>query len=293
VNPGTLVAVGAIFPCLRRVLALSLAVGAMLVPAATARQQAATAAFHSGALDGGLHYLVQLPAGYAMSGLRYPVVYFLHGLPAGPASYQSVSWVGRALAAEGKPAILVVPQGARRENGDPEYHDWGPGRNWATALGVELPRWIDAHYRTIANRGGRAIVGVSAGGYGAASLGLDKPDAFSVVESWSGYFEPTDPTGTHVLDLGSSEANDAANIHKQVSSLARQFRRYPTFFGFYVGRSDPTFVAENVELNHELAAAGVPHVYATYPGGHSTALWSAQAQYWLKMALAHLAPAVS
>ena len=33
---------------------------------------------------GALHYEVYLPADYATSGLRYPVLYFLHGLPAGP-----------------------------------------------------------------------------------------------------------------------------------------------------------------------------------------------------------------
>jgi enterochelin esterase-like enzyme len=256
-----------------------------------ARAQSTTASFRSVALDSRLHYLIQLPAGYATSTVRYPVVYFLHGLPAGPTSYQSVAWVGQALAAEGKPAILVVPQGTRRANGDPEYHDWGPGRNWATALAVELPRWIDAHYRTIANRSGRAIVGVSAGGYGAASLGLGHPSQFSVVESWSGYFEPTDPTGRHVLDVGSDADNRKANVHTHMKKLALQFERYPTFFGFYVGRSDPTFVEENVELNQELSAAGIAHVYTLYPGGHSTSLWSAEAPYWLRMALSHLAPA--
>lgn len=209
--------------------------------------------------------------------------------PPAPDAYKSVAWVGQALAGAGKPAILVVPQGARRRNGDPEYHDWGPGHNWATALAVELPRWIDGHYRTIADRNGRAIIGLSTGGYGAASLGLSHPAEFSVVESWSGYVEPTDPTGTKALDLGSQQANDAASIHRQVSALARQFRRYPTFFGFYVGRSDPTFVEENVELNRELSSAGVPHVYAVYPGAHSTSLWSTEAPYWLRMALNHLA----
>jgi len=277
--------------------ALGIAALALLgaVPAAGApmRAHTATASFPSRALGSVVHYLIQLPPGYATSGERYPVVYFLHGLPAGPTTYQGVSWVGNVLAAEPKPAIFVVPQGTRRHDGDPEYLDWGPGRNWATALAVELPRWIDSHYRTIASRAGRAIVGVSAGGYGAASLGLGHPAEFAAIESWSGYFAPTDPTGSQVLDLGSRTANEAASLHKQAAHLARQFREYPTFFGFYVGRSDPTFVDENVELNRELEAARVPHVYALYPGGHSTALWAAQAHYWLAMALNHLAAAGS
>ena len=248
-------------------------------------------AFHSRALDSTLHFLIRLPGGYATSGKRYPVVYFLHGLPAGPTSYRAVAWVEDALRKTGRKAILVVPQGTRRQKGDPEYHDWGPGHDWATALGVELPDYVDTHFRTIASRSGRAIVGVSAGGYGAASIGLSQPRRFSVVESWSGYFEPTDPTGTKVLDLGSQAKNDAASVHALADRLHAQFLRHPTFFGFYVGRSDPTFLGENEQLNRELDIARVPHAFTTYPGGHTVALWRAHATAWLRMALRRLAPA--
>ena len=254
-----------------------------------ARAASKDVGFHSRALDSRLHFLIELPDGYAQSTKRYPVVYFLHGLPAGPASYRAVGWVQAALERAGRPAILVVPQGTRTLRGDPEYHDWGPGRNWATALGTELPAYVDAHYRTVASRAGRAIVGVSAGGYGAASIGLANPQRFSVVESWSGYFEPTDPTGTKVLDLRSRAANDAASVHAAVERLRAQFRRYPTFFGFYVGRSDPTFVGENEQLNRELNASRVPHLFEVYSGGHAVALWRAHAVGWLRLALRRLA----
>src|SRR5207253_5090865 len=49
---------------------------------------------------------------------------------------------------------------------DLEYLDWGPGRNWETAIARELPAYVDAHYRTVPGRAGRALIGVSAGGYG-------------------------------------------------------------------------------------------------------------------------------
>ncbi len=295
---------GAIGNRIRVRVRLSLALAALVLGAAAAapaarlaleRPAAATTTadvvFHSRALDSSLHFLLQLPDGYDQTDLRYPVVYFLHGLPAGPTSYRSVAWVENALDRAGRPALLVVPQGTRQVGGDPEYHDWGPGRNWATALGVELPAYVDAHYRTIANRSGRAIVGISAGGYGAASIGLGHPSRFSVVESWSGYFEPTDPTGTKVLDLGSRDADEAANVHALANRLRGQFRRYPTLLAFYVGRSDPTFVGENEQLHRELNAAHVPHDFDVYPGGHTFALWRAHARAWLALALRRLAPA--
>ena len=64
---------------------------------------------------------------------------------------------------------------------------------------------MDTHYRTIASRRARALVGVSAGGYGAVLLALHHLETYSVVESWSGYFHPTDPDGTSPLDGPATE----------------------------------------------------------------------------------------
>jgi enterochelin esterase-like enzyme len=147
---------------------------------------------------------------------------------------------------------------------------------------------VDAHFRTIRGRRGRALVGLSAGGYGAVLLALHRLDAFSVIESWSGYFHPTDPSGLHALDLGSHAANRRASAHSFVRSLRRAFSRRPTFFGFYVGQQDDRFRDENIQLHRELAAARVPHVFEVYRGGHDQALWNRHAPAWLRLALDHL-----
>ena len=232
------------------------------------------------ALAGPGHARVLLPTGYAdHPSTRYPVVYFLHGLPGSDSSYRGNSWVGDALEDAG-PAILVYAQGARDDDTDPEYLDWGSGRNWSTYVSTELVRYVDDHFRTIASRDGRAIVGLSAGGYGATIIGLHNLGRFAVIESWSGYFHPTDPTGTRPLAAG----GPAANAHTLVSDL----RAHPAFFAFYVGRGDRRFRDENVQLDHELTAAQVPHVFDLYPGGHMTTFWKRHAVAWLRMALAHL-----
>ena len=246
---------------------------------------------HSSALRGQIGFEVYLPPGYARSGQRYPVVYFLHGLPAGPGAFRGAASFAKALEGAGKSAILVGPQGARDGDDDPEYLDSGTGRNWETALGRELPRYVDSHFRTIPKRRGRALVGLSAGGYGAALVGLHRLSAFSAIESWSGYFHPTDPTGAKALDLGSPEANRHASAHTFVRSLRRTFARRPTFFAFYVGDRDSRFRPENVQLHRELKAARVPHVFEVYRGGHSQSLWLGHATQWLRLALDHLEPA--
>jgi S-formylglutathione hydrolase FrmB len=267
-------------------LGIVLAAVAWLAPAASAR--ALDMRLPSRALAGAMHARIVLPAGYDTSRTRYPVVYFRHGLPAGPSTYDRSHWLERALATIHRGAILVEPQGARSGDADPEYLDWGKGRNWETYVSTELPHWVDAHYRTIATRSGRAIVGLSAGGYGAALVGFDHLATFSVIESWSGYFHPTDPTGRRPLDRGSAVANAKASVHDLIADDV-QAGRLPTFFGFYVGRGDARFRAENVQLDRELDRAHVPHVFAVYPGGHTTALWQAHAVEWLRMALSHLA----
>ena len=262
---------------------------ALLLLAAVAATPAAArtedSSFHSAALRGTLRFEVYLPSGYATSGLHYPVVYFLHGLPAGSRDYRNLGFVERALAALRAPSILVVPQGARSGDPDPEYLDQGAGRRWATAIASELPRIVDARFRTIRSRTGRALIGLSAGGYGAMHL------VFSVAESWSGYFHPTDPTGLRALDLGSKQLNAVADVHTQARQAVRKLPAQPMLIAFYVGKGDTRFEAENEQLNQELSKAGIPHVFRIYPGGHDQRLWSRYAPAWLALALHRLAPA--
>ena len=61
-------------------------------------------AFRSAALGGKLlRFESYVPAGYATSGKRYPVVYFLHGLPSASDGYRQLGFVEHALAALGRP----------------------------------------------------------------------------------------------------------------------------------------------------------------------------------------------
>jgi enterochelin esterase-like enzyme len=233
------------------------------------------------ALSGEVHARVILPASYDdVPRRRFPVIYFLHGLPADASTYRGNTWLANAMAKVG-PAILVLPQGARDSDTDPEYLNWGAGRNWETYIARELPTYVDAHFRTIRSRAGRAIVGLSAGGYGAIIVGLHHPSTFSVIESWSGYFHATDPSGTRPLALG-----PAANAHTLLTGLSGR----STLFAFYVGRADNRFLAENRQADRELVAAHIPHAFEVYAGAHETKLWESHAVAWLRLALRHLAP---
>lgn len=263
-------------------------------PGRTSPARLSDRSFASKALDGTDHFRIYLPRGYFSTHLRYPVIYLLHGLPGDADSYKSsrLQSVGQAAQDSGRPAIVVSPQGARKGDADPEWLDRGPGRNWATATADELVGYVDGHYRTIANRRGRAIIGLSAGGYGATIIGLQHPRTYSVIQSWSGYFRPTNPSGSAPLDLGSAEANQRANVHTYVSRIEWIYDHYrPTYFAFYVGDADPHFVPANEKLNHELLAAKVPHVYANYPGAHTSGFWDEHEETWIGAATHELTAA--
>jgi enterochelin esterase-like enzyme len=239
------------------------------------------------ALGGSLPAQVYLPPGYRSHGRRYPVVYFLHGLPASPPSYTQNAFIAQALVSAHEPAIVVAPQGARDPDSDREYLNWSPGEDWPQAISNDLTACIDARFHTIADRSGRLLVGLSAGGYGAMNIGLRDLGSFAAVESWSGYFVATDPSGHHALQLGSPEARRAAVV-PHGPELAAELAREPALIAFYVGQADDRFRDMNDAFDASLSHSGIPHVFRTYAGGHSVSLWRAQAPGWLTMGLTYL-----
>ncbi len=242
----------------------------------------------SPSLNGTLPAEVYLPAGYSAHGARDPVIYFLHGLPAGPQSYTQNAFLAATLTAAHQRAIVVTPQGARAADSDLEYLDWDPQENWPAAISHDLTACVDARFHTIANRYGRALMGLSAGGYGAFNVGLRNLAEFSVVESWSGYFAATDPSGYHVLSFGSPQAQRAATVPTG-AALRQQLATWPTMIAFYVGNQDGRFLGMNRQYDASLRQSGIGHAFAVYPGGHTYALWQAHAQQWLTMGLTFLA----
>lgn len=133
--------------------------------------------------DGSLAFIsgacVYLPPGYATSGLRYPVLYLLHGGGGDQGNWVVMGGVEEILdrAHHRDPSgdlIIVMPDGRSGQWYD--YED-GSFRNESYVLEHLIP-WVDAHLRTIPTREGRAVAGLSNGGYGALHLAAKRPDRF-------------------------------------------------------------------------------------------------------------------
>ena len=140
----------------------------------------------SAALPGPVHTRILLPAGYAdHPRRRYPMLFLLHG---GFGAYSDWTTAGQAEALTAPyDLITVMPEDG---NGG-WYADWYNGGNggppmWETYDIDQLIPWVDAHFRTIGDRGGRAVAGLSTGGFGAMSLAARNPDEFAFAASFSG-----------------------------------------------------------------------------------------------------------
>jgi enterochelin esterase-like enzyme len=219
---------------------------------------------------------VYLPSGYAQHPRRrYPVLYLLHGFPGRPLAFLETVQMGvidDALTAthRAQPLILVMPFGSTGTFTDEEWvNGVHPGNGWATFVARDLVRAVDARYRTIRSTRGRAIAGLSEGGYGAIDIALHHPREFSVVESWSGYQRPDKLRAIFGTGPATLAANDPRLLLPRV---APALRRVGTYIWFYSGSTDPMHV-QNGAFARELRRLKVPHHYFLVYGGHNWALW--------------------
>ena len=203
---------------------------------------------HSASMDQEVGYNVYLPAGYAESKRKYPVIYFLHG--AGGTESSDAGGFSGLLRAEAEaghcpPVICVFPNGGMsgyRDN--PERKIMGE-----TLIIKELMPLIDGKYRTIATREGRTVCGFSMGGGGAIRLALKHPDLFSAAASWAGAL------GTR------GGAASAADMAKENADKIRGKVRLL----FIVGDKDPTFGTHAPVLD-ALKELKIPYEYKELPG---------------------------
>jgi S-formylglutathione hydrolase FrmB len=148
--------------------------------------------FETDALDAPTPVRVLLPDGYDPSGAtRYPVIYLLHG---GAASYVAWTDIGAAQLTAGLPVIVVMPDAGRSA----WYTDWynnGAGGNprWETYHVGQLVPWIDDHFPTVGDRSGRAVAGLSSGGFGALSYAARHPDVFVAAAGFSAAADTNTP----------------------------------------------------------------------------------------------------
>lgn len=202
------------------------------------------AQYTSAALHAGGEFYVYLPADYASTTARYPVLYLLHGNDQPATAFLQIGLQGELDSLIARhvipPLIAVMIQG-------------GPGaNNWRYSYEsyvLEVQEMIDRMLPTVATRSARAIAGDSMGGYGAMNVALGNPFRFGVVESWLGFF------------------NGLEGELRADRPVLRQMGLHAFLYG---GESDhiadPT---EDAPFAAALRRAGASAESTVYPGEHS------------------------
>jgi len=176
-------------------------------------------------------FTVYLPDGYEESGLRYPVVYLLHG-----ASGDENDWLvkgkveptlDKLIADERIPPVIVVMPGHKGA--------WwvdGNAEKAETVLLKELLPAVDARFRTVPEREGRAFAGLSAGGYATIRLALTRPKLFAAGAALSpAIYQPDPPINS------SAHRNPPFQKAGQFDSATWRQLNWPTYFNAYKAQS--------------------------------------------------------
>lgn len=261
----------------------------LLSVTASAQSRVDCSALKSQILHRAVRYCVYVPSGYDAGAAqrppqRYPVLYFLHGLGDNEQTlFNSGGWtVLDDLRKQHRMGdfLIVAPEGRRSfyvnsADGKERYSDF--------FLQEFMPR-IEAKYRIRAGRTGRAISGISMGGYGALRFAFAHPELFSAVsgqsaalitespqqlDAASGSGSPLPavlgPVFGQPIDMPHWNANSAFLLAKKNEVGLRKVAIY-----FNCGQEDNYgFEKGAAALDAELSKEGVKHEYHAYPGDHS------------------------
>lgn len=236
-------------------------------------------------------YEVLTPTSYGSGDRTYPVLYLLHGLTG-----KYSNWAQRSKLkshARAYEFIIVMPEG---NNG--WYTDSPVVKNdrYEGYIVEELIPEIEKKFRVNKNREGRAIAGLSMGGYGALKFGLRFPDKFVVAGSFSGalraveWDENTFPVfkvlGTSVnsaFGKVGSPTREQHNIYSIVKGLDKKQITALPFLYLDCGTEDG-LVMQNKDFVDILMSKKIPHEYRQLPGKHDWNYWDRQIQEFLDLA---------
>jgi len=235
-------------------------------------------------------YRVVLPKSYsAEKDRKYPVIYLLHGLTGRFRNWTDLTKLPAY--AEGHEFIIVTPEGA---NGWYTDSHTKPEEKYESYIIKELIPEVEKRYRAIGTRGGRAIAGLSMGGYGALKFGLKYPEMFSLAGSFSGALGAASISAdgrstasirsiAEVFGPADSETRAANDIFKMVREATPEKVKAMPFLYVDCGNED-FLIQNNRDFVALLAEKKIPHEYRQLPGAHNWPYWDKQVREFLRVA---------
>lgn len=235
----------------------------------------------SKAMNKNYYAAVVTPNSYAKSKSNFPVLYLLHG-----AYGHFNDWLKKTPnknvvkdLADQFNIIIVMPEGETFSF----YIDSPVNKEsqFETYITQEVIQKIDGTYRTIANKNGRVITGLSMGGHGALYLSSKHPELFCAAGSMSGAVDlnymltPEGIERTKTLFgpiLGDEVLSPAAYKRYAVMDKidAIKENKLPLYIDCGV---DDFLIENNRELHRRLVYNKIQHEYTERPGAHTWEYW--------------------
>ena len=258
-------------------LPVALAALALLL-SSHAAAEVRVATFHSASLGRDVSIAVQIPPSYETAKDRtFPVVYALHGL------FEShLFWERRGLAAlvdalwaaKKIPELLIVAV----DGGNSFFVNSKMGR-YEDLVTRDLPAHVESAYRVLPGRAGRALLGVSMGGYAALHIAFEQPGLFAAVATHSAMLleripSPEQGAGRWHMAAFTAVFGDPIDprlwAENDPLAWARKAdpKAAPALY-FDCGSEDRYgLFAGNGDLHHTLDQRGVAHTFELAPGNH-------------------------
>lgn len=227
---------------------------------------------------------VVVPDSYRKSKKPFPVLYLLHG---GTGSFRD--WLTKTpdktllhRLADQYQLIIITPDG-----GPTSYYFDSPldkTSQYETFISRELLEKIEGTYRTIKDRKGRVIAGLSMGGHGAMYIATRHPELYCAAGSMSGVMNINTATWKVQPDFAKSRSEnfarllgppqDASNPYPEYTAVGRinEFKASGLKLIFDCGVDD-FLIDTNRDLHQRLVASQIPHDYMERPGAHTWEYW--------------------
>ncbi len=213
-----------------------------------------------------------LPPCYNASASEYPTLYLIQG-----SGYEVGEWVedGVTRVADLQmnqgilaPFIIVMPASDLNRNADSLYlSSSGGAGSWEDFVVNELVPMVDQKFSTWEDRAGRAIGGISRGGYWSLEIAFDNPDEFGAV-------------GGHSPAITSDDLIGVPDGFSMLS-LARSIERLKTM-RIYLDAGDSDFAEPGAkQLAAQLDAQHIPYTLVIGSGGHTDDYWSGRISDYL------------
>ncbi|MGK4568380.1 alpha/beta hydrolase [Flavobacterium sp. 3HN19-14] len=230
---------------------------------------------------------VAIPDSYAKSKTKYPVLYLLHG-----AWGHFNDWLNKTPdkntvrnLADQYNIIIVMPEGEMFS-----FYLDSPTKKesqFETYITKEVVAKIDGTYRTIAEKSGRFITGLSMGGHGALYLSTRHPELYAAAGSMSGAVDfgsirrvesAEEVNKLFIPVFGDTPPTDEYLAQNAVLNMIDKIKanKLPLIIDIGV---DDFLIESNRELHRRLVYAKIPHDYTERPGTHNWEYWENSLPY--------------